>query len=159
MTTFQKNKKISVISIALLILTISWTCIIFSMSMQTATESSAVSGGLLQKLLAEIKNIFGIELDFRMFHNLFRKLAHFTEFFMLGILSAGFLKSIKIKPLYSLIYCLLVACADETIQYFTGAGRAAQIRDVLIDFSGSAMAVLVFYIIGFIIIKAKRIKE
>lgn len=161
MTTFQKNKKSYLLAIIFLVLIIAWTAFIFSMSLQTASESSAVSRGLLKKMLTYIQGVLWFDIEFQTLHNLFRKLAHFTEFFILGILSVSFIKSVKSRPIYSLIYCLSAACTDETIQYFTGEGRSAQISDVMLDFSGSFLAVLIFYIIWYIIyrIKKKRIKE
>ena len=155
MTTLRRNKIVSAI---LLILTLLWTSFIFSMSLKTASESSEISGGLLKSILLFIKDILWFEIDFSVLHNLFRKLAHFTEFFILGILSVGFIKSIKTSLTYPLLYCLCVAAIDETLQYFTGAGRSAQLSDVLLDFSGSLTAVIIFCLIGFIINKI-RIKN
>ena len=72
-----------------------------------------------------------------------RKLAHASEFAILGIeltvlLRGRFIE--KISPLFLCGFC--TALVDETIQLFSD-GRSAQIKDVWIDFGG--------YIIGCLI--------
>lgn len=164
MNILQRNKIINmskkniILSVILFCLTVFWMCFIFSMSMQTAEESSAVSGGLLRKVLEIFHSLLWFEVDFQTLHNFFRKLAHFTEFFILGAFSNGFIKSIHSHSFIAGIYCLAVAFSDETIQYFTGSGRAAQIKDVMIDFSGSFTAILVFTAIACIIKMLKKNK-
>lgn len=161
MNTLIKNKKRIFFSVLTLLITLIWTYFIFSMSFKTAPESSEISGGLLKKILFIIKDSLWFDVEFGVLHNLFRKLAHFAEFFILGCFSYSFIKSIKSKPLYVLIYCLLVAITDETIQFFVGEGRSAQISDVLTDFSGAFLSVVFIYLIKFIFIKIKnkRIKN
>ena len=159
MIIFQKNKKKFILAIILLIIMVLWTYFIFSMSMQTAEESSSVSRGLLKRLLTVIQNILWFDVEFQTLHNLFRKLAHFAEFFILGTLSAGFIKTMSFHILFSPAYCLIIAISDETIQYFTGEGRAAQLRDVLIDFSGSITGIITICLIVYIICKLKMNKK
>jgi len=74
-----------------------------------------------------------------------RKAAHFTEFFLLGVsLRMMFIyvtrltsKKIWVSPFF---ICLFSAVIDEFIQSFTG--RTSAVSDVLIDFSGSSLAIL-----------------
>ena len=69
--------------------------------------------------------------------HLVRKLAHFCEFFILGIelqLFFSLLKSRKSAFLLALSHGLFTALADETIQIFSG--RGPMIQDVWLDFSG-----------------------
>ena len=80
-------------------------------------ESSTVLE-LLRPLLALLVGTENVTL------HLVRKLAHFTEFFCLGCVLA-----------------LLTGFIDETIQIFSGRGPA--IRDVWLDFSGAAAAILI----------------
>ena len=61
-----------------------------------------------------------------------RKLAHFTEFFVLGLELAVLFCSFSSKPI---LFSLLVALTDETIQLFTG--RGSQVKDVWLDFFGA----------------------
>ena len=73
------------------------------------------------------------------FHRPIRKLAHFSEFALLGMLCAT-LMHILGKGKYLLywvipvVFCLLFATADEVFQIFTH--RGASPKDVLIDFCG-----------------------
>ena len=69
--------------------------------------------------------------------HLVRKLAHFCEFFILGIelqLFFSLLKSRKSAFLLALSHGLFTALVDETIQIFSG--RGPMIQDVWLDFSG-----------------------
>lgn len=138
------SKKIK--AIIFLVLTVVWICVIFNFSMQSAETSSNVSRGLLVKVLNFIYDITNIRIEPTLVHNLFRKFAHFTEFFILGIFSVSFFKSINKRPFYSIILGMCVAITDETIQFFTGEGRAMRVTDMLIDTSGVIFATLVFYI-------------
>ena len=138
------SKKIK--AIIFLVLTVVWICVIFNFSLQSAETSSNVSRGLLVKVLNFIYDITNIRIEPTLVHNLFRKFAHFTEFFILGIFSVSFFKSINKRPFYSIILGMCVAITDETIQFFTGEGRAKRVTDMLIDTSGVIFATLVFYI-------------
>ena len=161
MNTLQKNRIKPIFSFILFAAALAWTFFIFGMSMKSAPESSAMSRGLLSEILEYIHGILWFEIDFSLLHHFFRKLAHFTEYFILGFLTVGFVKSIKSRPVYSLIYCLIIGISDEILQFLKGAGRSMQIKDMALDFCGSLFAVFVFYLISmavFLIIN-KRIKD
>ena len=84
------------------------------------------------------------------FHLPIRKLAHFCEFGLLGLLTAAFMNVLgKGKRwLWWVIpaaFCLLYAISDELHQMFTERGPA--VTDVLIDFSGSLLGVAVMNLI------------
>ncbi len=118
----------------LLLLTFIWgqSALPRSASLQ---ESSALTS-LLKPLLDPHNRI-----PYAVFHRGVRKAAHFTEFAALGFCVTGLLsarcRSGKLPPtVLSLLFCLLVAAADETIQVFS-EGRGAMLRDVLLDFSGA----------------------
>lgn len=139
------SKKINIKAPVFLALTVVWICIIFHFSLQTAEVSSNVSRGLLTKILGILYSVTGIEIEASTVHNLFRKLAHFTEFFVLGIFSVSFFVSLKSKPIYAVVLGACVAVTDETIQFFTSSGRAMRVTDMLIDTSGVIFATLIFY--------------
>lgn len=85
-----------------------------------------------------------------------RKDAHFTEFFGLGITAAMFFfhlgKEIdKRNYVLPFFVCLFVASTDEFIQNFTG--RTSSGVDVMIDFAGSALAIIIVMVIIFVIEK------
>lgn len=77
-------------------------------------------------------------------HHAVRKLAHFSEFGLLGVLSALWLFHMDSRRLalkqwakggISAVFCLLYAVSDEVHQIFTGRGPA--VTDVLIDTWGA----------------------
>ena len=80
-----------------------------------------------------------------MWHSVFRKCAHFAEYFVLGIFSANMFSEmgIKHKVLFSIGLCMLVAAIDETLQRFV-PGRAGRITDVLIDSAGACSSISVW---------------
>lgn len=153
------SKKINIKAILFFVLIVVWICVIFHFSMQTAEVSSNVSRGLLTKILDTIYNITNFKTEVSTVHNLFRKLAHFTEFFILGILSVSFFVSLKSKPIYAVILGVCTAVTDETIQYFTSSGRAMRVTDMLIDTSGVIFATLIFYFFWKLFYKKKKYKK
>ena len=118
-----------------LLLVIIWLVIIFLFSNQSGVDSSNLTKGFLEKFLWFINNdtVFFI----------IRKLAHFFEYFILGILIYNFLLEYKIKKivLISILLCAAFASFDELHQLFI-AGRSSKIWDVLIDTSGSCFGTL-----------------
>ena len=155
--------------ICFVILTSLWTGFIFSMSLKPADASSEISKGTLNALLnifsPVIESVLGEltdeKIDFS--HNLLRKAAHFTEFFILGSIALCFTNELKIKLsrfkhiwLFALLYGIVIAVTDETIQLFV-AGRAGRIFDVMIDTSGVVAAIIVLKIIfAFLKIQKKK---
>ena len=128
-----------------------WMILIFSLSAQTATQSSELSGGLIDKIL----NIFNRELsefevvviDFMQF--IIRKSAHMFLYIILAILifSELSLYSIKKHEIFTAVISISYAITDEIHQYFV-PGRSCEIRDVLIDSIG--------VIIGIVIVRIAR---
>lgn len=81
---------------------------------------------------------------------LLRKIAHATEFAVLGIAVNLFAIKCCKRPISAVLLCgVVVALIDETIQIFV-AGRGSQIRDVWIDILGfllgSAICLSIVYI-------------
>lgn len=121
-----------------------WLALIYYFSSQNGT----VSGGLSSRILIYIANILkitNVDNFVSNFSFLIRKLAHFSEYFILFILTYVCFKEYKINNLLliSLLFCLLAASFDEIHQLFI-EGRSGQVRDVLIDFFGSLTSSL-FY--------------
>lgn len=75
-------------------------------------------------------------------HGLLRKLAHFTEFFLLGLDLSWLMHMLRRKKWEAALFALgcgfLVACTDETIQRFV-PGRGPGWADVGIDTLGVAL--------------------
>ncbi len=83
-------------------------------------------------------------------HHLIRKLAHFSEYAALGVISALFFDSLledrQKKCFVSAIVGILTPLVDETIQIFSGRGPA--ISDIWIDVLGYSIGALaVFFVI------------
>lgn len=118
---------------------------IFSNSLQ-AGESS---GNLSAEIAMFLMNTFHITLDFNAFHHFIRKLAHFSEYFVLGLLVTKAVHTSCLfpnRPLNLLVFWILTPSIDETIQYFV-PGRTAAITDVLLDMSGFFSAFLLLYLL------------
>ena len=121
-----------------------WTTIIFSFSLQPANVSSGMSQGMGQWLVGMFLPGMGDwfaglkaeTLDF--LHFLLRKCAHFTEYFVLGMLTfSAFHVSVKRERWRcAVLYCVTAASIDETIQLFVD-GRAGRFTDVLLDSTGA----------------------
>ena len=90
----------------------------------------------VQKLLTR----FGFYLDESV---LVRKMAHFSEYALLGFLIYLLFSSPKgfVRILLSAGSCLAAAIIDEGIQFFAD-GRAPSLRDVGIDLCGALLGIL-----------------
>lgn len=122
-----------------LVLTIAMLCFIWGNSSMSGAASGALSGRFL-KYLAPLLAPFGSKAEF-----VLRKLAHFSEFTLLGFLLTGLTRpeaaaSWHTRPFF---LGLAAACIDETIQIYS-PGRGSSLLDVWIDFSGITLGVLVF---------------
>jgi len=76
---------------------------------------------------------------------LLRKIAHFSEFAMLGILFSWRFGMLQKKLHWAAVSGFLTACADETIQRFV-PDRGPSIWDVGIDTCGVLTGMLLIYI-------------
>ena len=118
-----------------LLLVIIWMIFIFIMSSFSAGDSSNQSGFIVN-IICNLFNIANTEL----ITVIIRKLAHFTEYFILGILTYNCIKNYQ-KPYYiSIIICFLYAISDEIHQIFV-PGRSMKITDILIDTIGAIVAI------------------
>lgn len=126
-----------------------WMFLIFLMSSFDATESANQSNFIVNI----ITNIFKIE-NIEVLSFIIRKLAHFTEYLILGFLTINMLNKndISKKYLLSILICIIYATSDEIHQIFV-PGRACQIRDVLIDSIGSITGVYLYKLINTKILK------
>ncbi len=105
-------------------------------------EVSGEMSGFAEKIL---RYIFGEELAVG--EAVLRKLAHCTEFAVYGFVLALFMYEKLTARLPLIAFCGLgTAVMDETIQLFSD-GRAGQIKDVWIDFSGFAAGVLFVFLL------------
>lgn len=147
----MKRKYITWGLVLLILLTVSF---IFSQSCFSREESQQESDQVLEFLSAPFEVLFGVE---ELSSNFVRKLAHFTEFFVLGAELSGLLLYTERRHLQPYINAAavgsLVALCDETLQLFTG--RGSQVQDVWLDISG-ALCGLILVLAVFLIVNAMR---
>ncbi len=151
----SNKRKIFALIVAILIaLTL---CFIFGNSLKPQSESAESSGGLYERLKPVFDAIVGKDV---ITHSIFREMAHFGEFFVLGFeFSLLFFVIIPIKNKVKIIVYfigLIVALIDESLQFLTDRGPEA--IDVLIDYSGYLTA-MVFVLLIAVIVKRFCIKK
>ena len=127
---------------------------IYLFSAQEASVSNQVSGRVVKAVIriaepdyhrmpAELQRI-----TFSRYDTIVRKIAHFTEFLLLGLGLSLLLYAygLKYSPLWACILGGIYACLDEFHQYFVD-GRAMRAHDALIDgmglLCGAALAGLI----------------
>lgn len=120
------------------------TLLIWGNSMRTSTQSAQQSGSLLAFLMPWLTAL-GIQPEG--FHTILRKLAHFSEYGLLGVLWTmelwlGPHREKRRGAMERLSLCMLTAFLDETIQLFV-PGRSGEIRDVWIDTAGAWTGIVI----------------
>ena len=118
------------------ILFVLWVVFIFTRSLQPADLSNEESG----KVLSLLEQLLPFELS----NHIVRKLAHFTEYAILGFL--GWFVYVpqpqkRRTGFFALLTCVAVSICDETIQVFVD-GRAGRVSDVCLDTVGALTGVL-----------------
>lgn len=143
--------------------------LIFRLSAQNASASGDLSGGMLQSILALFTPDWNSlsplaqaqKLD--AFHTIFRKLAHFSIYAILGVLWTSTLRfghwqckdCPKWRILLPFLLCLLYAVSDEIHQMFSD-GRSCELRDICIDFFGAATGIVCITLLHHIILRIQR---
>ena len=126
------------------LLFVSWLILIFYFSNQPGSISSDLSNNVLKTIL----NNLAIS-NFTVLAVILRKLAHFSEYFILSFLTLNLVKQYKVVSPYDFVivmfFCFFYASSDEFHQLFI-ENRMASFLDVLLDYSGS---LLYLTIIGF----------
>lgn len=127
-----------------------WICVILflSSSQASATETSRILGPLLKLLFPSAS-----EATLQTMHFYIRKLAHLTEYAILGFFALrafahggwGFAR--KYHVWLTVLTILTIASIDEINQSFEPS-RTSSIWDVALDFTGGTIAVMVvlFYL-------------
>lgn len=151
------KKTISIISLIL------WMIIIFSFSSADANKSTGTSDKVMTTMI-EIKDkitdqetpISEKEIIVKNSSFYVRKIAHITEYLILGLLMFNALKQFNILNIYyAIILCILYSCTDEFHQLFIN-GRSGSFRDVLIDTIGILLGT---YLYKILIIKKKKVNK
>ena len=133
-----------------LILSLLTVCFIWHNSMADAPHSSRTSLYVLHL----IQNYFaGVSEVEHLTNGILRKMAHVTEYALLGIALCGLFSCLrrKYKIFITAVMAFFIAAVDESIQMFS-PGRSAEFHDVLLDTSGAVlgavMSVLLLWCMG-----------
>lgn len=110
---------------------------------ESASVSKETSKGVLRSIY-DFLHIEYTDATLRAYNHIVRKCAHFAVFFAFGFSVTAALNCQRRFPRVplALVSGALLAIADEVRQYFV-PGRATEIRDMLIDFSGVCVGVVV----------------
>ena len=136
----QKNKKAITILSIIILATLAFIWIHSCMD----REDSSMESGFVYDLLCPFFELFMGKGNVT--EHFIRKLAHFTEFFGLGLelilfMRLEFLKVKPVLPVNAWVFGTFCALIDETIQLFSGRGPAVQ--DVWLDSAGCLTGVLI----------------
>ena len=123
-----------------LILSIITVIIIWTNSLLPASLSS-VQSGFFVSLAGRIFDFIGIGYDLEILSWVIRKLAHFGQFLVLGILLCLTFYHDKYRYRWVIIIAVFVAIMDETIQVFS-PGRHFSLLDILIDVAGALFGMM-----------------
>ena len=149
-----------IISFIVLIL---WMIVIFSFSSADANKSTGTSDKVITTMI-EIKDkitdqetpVSEKEIIVKNSSFYVRKIAHISEYLILGLLMFNTLKQFNILNIYyAIILCVLYSCTDEFHQLFIN-GRSGSFRDVLIDTIGILLGT---YLYKILIIKKKKVNK
>ena len=144
------TNKHSIASVVSLVLVVAWCIFIFYMSSRVSTDSDSMSLGfahqVLQLFFPGFGNMSATEQTtlLQSLNYPVRKLAHFSEYAVLGILALNALRQLKKRraqvPLWliSWMFCVFYAATDEFHQLFV-PGRSCLFTDVCIDSAGALL--------------------
>ena len=165
MTQFPLSRALhlaAILCVALLV--VANLMLIFGFSSESREESGArsrkITVAVARILYAHFEDLSAEEQEAVVdsLHGFIRKAAHFTEFGLLGVLSACLALLLEAwlgwrnRLLRTVAgpggFCLLAATADETYQIFTN--RGASPVDVCIDFSGALCGILLLRVVAWL---------
>lgn len=126
-----------------IILLIIWCIVVFFFSNQNGEKSQKTSNLITKPIVNAIQNekIKEEDVSFAV-----RKMAHFTIYFIGGILIFNLLLQYNIEKkkciIISILFIILYATTDEIHQYFVSK-RTAKIMDVGIDALGAILGIII----------------
>lgn len=140
-----------------------WMALIFFLSHQPATDSSELSSGVTELILAAAEKIIpDIREHMDVLHHIVRKNAHFTIYLVLGGLVLNALKQSGVSkyraPFSAMAVCFFYAASDEFHQMFV-PGRGPALGDVLIDSAGAAVGIIILLLANELINMKKKNKS
>lgn len=141
-----------------LLLTLLFVLVIWGNSLVPGEGSGSLSLAVMEAVHSVLRSV-GLPYEW-VTNFLVRKTAHFTEYFVLGLIASQALDPKRAVSRGSIaataVLCAFVPSVDETIQLFV-AGRAGQVADVLLDCCGAATAIaLRGFVLRFLRRRAER---
>lgn len=131
---------------------------IFSNSAASASTSNGMSL-TVSEWVRPVLNTVGLHPETDFLNFVIRKLAHFSEYALLGVL-IGLAYRLQpwswMKGKVALLPFFIIPVLDENLQRFS-SGRSCELRDVLIDSAG--MAVGMMLVIAVLMILSNRKKQ
>lgn len=164
----MKRKRLIMLCILL-----AWMTLIYLFSAQNSIQSASLSSGMLRKLLSLLPgwNAMSPALQTRridQLHHLFRKLGHFSEYTVLGVIAASTMRTCfptvvtsgKCVRYFFIPACfaLSYAACDEIHQIFV-PGRSCEFRDVMIDTAGACLGILLTAAAAWLLARRRKRKE
>jgi VanZ family protein len=144
----------------IILLCLLWMGFIFYNSSKVAEVSNIESMKVTNFVLKQDVFKVGAETKSKV-DNIIRKNAHAFEYIVLAVLVGIILFSLSMKGkgaiIYILFICLFYAVLDEYHQSFV-QGRGSLVGDVLIDFSGSLIGILIYYLFYYGVYQTHRKK-
>src|SRR5690625_1919586 len=142
------------------VLMLGWMVVIFYLSHQPASVSSQLSGKFVQ-LFIKVMSFLPIDIELHTVHFFIRKSAHFTAYFILGLLVMHAIKhgyGLRLQTMIiSFLITIIYAISDEFHQTFI-PGRSGEVRDILIDSIGSLTGISVYVVLILIYHHCVKIK-
>lgn len=142
--------------------------LIFMFSAQNADTSSQTSGSVIKSAAKAFnKDFVNLTVEKQdeivaSWQLVVRKTAHFSEYALLGFLTANAIRTYRLKTylraMLPPLICFAYAFGDELHQYFV-PGRACRFTDMLIDTSGAIVGALLFAGFFKLILKYRRRKN
>ena len=129
-----------------------WTVFIFAQSAKSGEESSSDS----ESVVEIIENIVqSVVPNAEVSSHFVRKMAHFTEYLILGLIAAALVGCVRGGWLFAAAwgYAFLVANCDEFIVQRMSEGRGPQFTDVLIDSAGALVGVIFVMVVFWAVIR------
>ncbi len=123
---------------------------IWIQSILPADISSQESGWFTEHIIQPIAEWLGLGSISKL---IVRKLAHFSEYFILGLLATALWRE---KVVYSFQMSFLVAFLDESIQLLSK--RGSRVLDIWIDIGGAAVGIGLYLLIS-VLVKKKRVNR
>lgn len=130
-----------ILRIVFIIASVAMICWIFSNSLANGEESTQQSTEVKEVVDTTLSAVSGKPVDVPML--IIRKLAHFTEYFILGVCLYLAFYFFRTRKIFILIPCAvggIIPIIDENIQ-LTSEGRTFAVTDMLIDMGGAACGI------------------